>query len=267
MAMAKPNQAVVTVASGAHVERLDYTFTSFAKNPFLKLHAFIFGAELPRKQFPEITYHLVNQDLTWGHPMRDMYYRRLLLIDDLEEEYVLLVDNSDVLSLQVIPELPQLLRGAGLAACVEHDGSRYFVGQGYTSEYINCGVTFWHTPSTRQMRQDIVTRGRTRFRSVEDQLTFNEVVQTRYYDQMIILPCQYNFRAHFRQKVRGWPTVNSLDGVKIYHNAHSMPEAKKLTSVKPLADLPPLDPDTAPLTDWQKFMRKVQLRFQPHHVR
>jgi hypothetical protein len=265
--MPKSNQAVVTVASGAHAERLDYTFTSFAKNPFLTLHAFIFGSELPRKRLPEVTYHLVNPDLSFGHPMRDMYYRRLLLIDQLEEEFVLLVDNGDVLCLQEIPELPQLLRGASLAACVEHNGSRYFIGQGYTSEYINCGVTFWHTPSTHQMRQDIVARGKTRFRSVEDQLTFNEVVQTRYYNQMIILPCQYNFRAHFRKKVGGWPTVNSLDGVKIYHNAHSMDEAKQLVSVKPLADLPPLEPDTTPLTNWQKFVRKVQLRLQPHNIR
>jgi len=55
--------------------------------------------------------------------------------------------------------------------------------------------------------------------------------------------------------------------VKIYHNAHSMPEAKKLASVKPLADLPALEPDAAPLTDWQKFVRKVQLRMKPHNVR
>lgn len=265
--MGKGNQAVVTVASGPHAGRLDYTFTSFLKNPFLTLHAFIFGETLPPKPIPEITYHLVKPDPSFGHPMRDMYYRRLLLLDQLDEEFVLLVDNSDVLCLQPISELPQLLRGAGLAACVEHNGSRYFLGQGYTSEYINCGVTFWHTPSTRQMRQDIVTRGRARFRSVEDQLTFNEVVQTRYYDQMILLPCQYNFRAHYKRHVRGWPSVDNLDGVKIYHNAFSMPEAKKLASVKPLADLPALEPDAAPLTDWQKFLRKVQLRFQPHHVR
>src|SRR5687767_8240570 len=265
--MGKSNQAVVTVASGPHAERLDYTFTSFRKNPFLNLHAFIFGEALPARKLPEVTYHLVKPEPAFGHPMRDMYYRRLLLIDDLEEEFVLLVDNGDVLCLQPIPELPQLLRGAGLAACVEHNGSRYFLGQGYTSEYINCGVTFWHTPSTRQMRQDIVARGRTRFRSVEDQLTFNEVVQTRYYDQMIILPCQYNFRAHFRNRTRGWPIVNSLDGVKIYHNATSMPEAKQLHSVKALADLPALEPDTAPLSDWQKFLRKIQLRLQPHNVR
>ena len=265
--MGKGNQAVVTVASGPHAERLDYTFTSFLKNPFLTLHAFIFGAELPRKQLPEISYHLVKPDPSFGDSMRDMYYRRLLLIDELAEEFVLLVDNSDVLCLQPIPELPQLLRGAGLAACVEHMGGRYIMGQGYTSEYINCGVTLWHTPSTRQMRQDVVARGRSRFRSVEDQLTFNEVVQTRYYDQMIILPCQYNFRACYHTKYPGWPTVTNLDGVKIYHNALSMAQVSQLQSVRPLADLPPLKPDVVPLTNWQKFLRKVQLRLQPHHVR
>src|SRR5687768_3773342 len=106
--MAIGNQAVVTVASGPHAEGLDYTFTSFLKNPFLTLHAFIFADELPRKQLPEIRYHLVRPDPSFGDPMRDMYYRRMLLIDDLDEEFVLLVDNSDVLCLQPIPELPQL---------------------------------------------------------------------------------------------------------------------------------------------------------------
>jgi lipopolysaccharide biosynthesis glycosyltransferase len=265
--MGKANQAVVTVASGPHAERLDYTFTSFLKNPFVKLHAFIFGEELPRKRLPEISYHLVKPDPSFGDPMRDMYYRRLVLIDQLEEEFVLLVDNSDVLCLQAIPELPQLLRGAGLAACVEHMGGRYIMGQGYTSEYINCGVTFWHTPSTKQMRQDVVDRGRARFRSVEDQLTFNEVVQTRYYDQMILLPCQYNFRALLNRRLKGWPTVQHLDGILIYHCAMCIEDAKKLTSVRPKAALPSLEQDKAPLSDWEKFWRKVQLRFQPHIVK
>jgi len=98
-------------------------------------------------------------------------------------------------------------------------------------------------------------------------LTFNEVVQTRYYDQFIILPCQYNFRAHFRHKRRGWPAVDSLDGVKIYHNAYSMSEAEKLERVNVLADLAPLQADDGPLSDWEKFLRKIQLRLQPHHVK
>lgn len=262
--MATTNQAVVTVASGPNAERLDYTFTSFAKNPFLRLHAFIVGEALPKQRLPGVNYHLEKPDDSFGDPMRDLYYRRFLFIDQLEEEFALVVDNSDVLCLQAIPELPQLLRGAGLAGCVEHQGSRYILGQGYTSEYINCGVTFWHIPSTRRIREDIVARGRSRFRSVDDQLTFNEVVHTRHYERLIILPCQYNFRAHFRKKVKGWPTVETLDGVKVYHNAESMPEAKKLMSVKPLADLPELEADAAPLSLWQKTMRKIQLRLQPH---
>jgi len=265
--MPETNQAVVTVASGPNAERLDYTFTSFLKNPFLKLHAFIFGEGLPQKQLPEIAYHLVKPDTSFGDPMRDMYYRRLLLVDQLEEEFVLLVDNSDVLCMQRIPEIPAILRGAGLGACVEHMGSRYVTGQGYTSEYINCGVTFWHTPSTRQMRQDVVARGQARYRSVEDQLTFNEVVQTRYYDQMIILPCQYNYRALLNRRLRGWPTVHHLDGVLLYHCAMCIDEAKKQTSVAAKASLPPLEPDKAPLSDWEKFWRKVQLRLRPHIVK
>lgn len=265
--MHSSNQVVVTVATGPYAERLDYTFTSFAKNPFLKLHAFIIGDALPRRQLPAITYHLVAPDPAFGGPMRDMYYRRMLFIDQLEAEYALIVDNSDVLCLQPIPELPQLLRGAGLACCVEHNGGRYIAGQGYTSEYINCGVTFWHVPGTRKLRQEVVARGRTRFRSVEDQLTFNEVVQTRYYDQMIILPCQYNFRADYKVRARGWPKVDHLDGVKIYHNARCVDEVRKLASVQPLADLPPLEPDRGLLKPWEKFLRKVQLRLQRHIVK
>jgi len=52
----------------------------------------------------------------------------------------------------------------------------------------------------------------------------------------------------------------------IYHNSTCIAEAKKAIPVKPHAGLPPLDPDSAPLTDWQKFWRKVRLRRQPHIV-
>ena len=117
------------------------------------------------------------------------------------------------------------------------------------------------------MRQEIVARGRTRFRSVEDQLTLNEVIQTRYYERIIALPSQYNFRAHYKFRQRGWPTVQSLHGVMIYHNSSCIAEAKKAIPVKPHAELPPLDVDTGPLTEWQKFWRKVQLRRQRHIVR
>src|SRR5436190_21657565 len=100
--MPRQNEAVVTVVSGPYAERLDYTFTSFLKNRSLKLHAFIFGEELPKKRLQEIEYHLVAPDPSFGDPMRDMYYRRLLLIDQLQEEHILLVDNSDVLCMQQI---------------------------------------------------------------------------------------------------------------------------------------------------------------------
>ena len=196
--------------------------------------------------------------------MRDAYYRRLIFLDEVGAEFALLVDNSDVLCMQPLHELPQLLRGAALAACPEHAASRYIAGQGWTGCYLNAGVTFWNVPASKKLREEIVARGRSRFRSVEDQLSLNEVVHTRYYEQTIILPSQYNFRAHYKVRQRGWPTVESLDGVVIYHNATCMAEVKKLAGLKHYADLPPLDPDTAPLTDWQKFWRKVQLRRQPH---
>jgi hypothetical protein len=260
-------QAVVTVATGPFAEKLDYTFSSFLKNPFLSLHAFIIGEALPARQVPGVVYHLEKSDPGFSHEMREAYYRRFLFIDQLEEKYALIVDNSDVLCLQPIPELPALLRGASFAGCVEHAGSRYLAGQGYTSQYINCGVTLWDTAKSGRMRREIVERGRSRFRSVDDQLTLNEVMHTRYYDEMIILPCQYNFRAHYKFRQRGWPTVESLDGVKIYHNAASMAEARKLTGVRRLAELPPLEPDAGPLTPWEQFKRKIEWRLQKHRIR
>jgi len=128
-------------------------------------------------------------------------------------------------------------------------------------------VTFCNVPASQQLREDIVRRGRTRLRRVEDQLTLNEVIHPLYYRQPIVLPSQFNFRAHYRLRRRGWPTVSSLDGVLIYHNAPCVAEAKKLIPVKPLATLPELVADSAPLSNWQKFCRKMQLRREPHIVR
>ena len=260
-------QIVATVATGPFAERLDQTFTSFAQNKFLELHAFIIGDRLPERQLSEITYHLFKPDASFMGELRDAYYRRLIFLDEVGAEFALLVDNSDVLCMQALPELPQLLRGAAFAGCAEHAASRYIAGQGWTSCYFNAGVTFWNLPASKAMRQEIVARGRTRFRSVEDQLTLNEVIQTRYYEQIIALPSQYNFRAHYKFRQRGWPTVQSLHGVMIYHNSSCIAEAKKAIPVKPHAELPPLDVETGPLTEWQKFWRKVQLRRQRHIVR
>ena len=48
-------QVALTVVYGAHAEKLDRTFTSFSRNPFLALHAFILGNCLPEKRCSEIT--------------------------------------------------------------------------------------------------------------------------------------------------------------------------------------------------------------------
>ena len=267
--MPNSRQAAVTVASGSHAERLDKTFASFALNPFLELHAFIIGERLPERQLPRIQYHLVSPDPAYQHFLRDIYYRRLLLVDELDCDYAVVVDNHDVLCLQAIPELPTLLRGAAVGACVEHDGGKYLEGQGYTSAYINAGVTFWNVPASRQIRADIAARGRQRFRSVEDQLTLNEVIHTRYCDELILLPSQYNYRACLAPKrIRGWPTVTCLDGVRIYHNAYCLEAARKLLPVAQMARLPDLPADLGPLTPFQRFMRRAQHRlFYRHKVR
>jgi hypothetical protein len=200
--------------------------------------------------------------------MRELYYRRMLFLDTLDLEYAVLVDNHDVLCLQPIPELPALLRGAALGACVEHAGGRYLAGQGYTSAYLNAGVTFWHIPSSRRLREDYAARGRARFRSVEDQLTLNEVVHTRYYDDLVILPSQYNYRACLAPvRFRDWPTVTHLDGVRIYHNVYCLEAARRLLPVRPRAALPDLPPDPGPLSPFRQFCRKVRLRLAPHRVR
>jgi hypothetical protein len=265
--MNNKKQAVVTAAFGDFSERLDRTFLSFAQNPFLDLHAFIVGDKLPEKQFPGVTYHLRPPDAAFSHPLRDAVYRRWLFIDDLDVEYALVVDNADVLCLQPLPEIPALLRGAAIGACVEHSGSRYIPGQGYTSAYINCGVTFWNVPASRKMREEIVARGRAYFRNIDDQRSINEVVQTRYYDQMIILPSQYNYRA-FLAPARNprWPTLTNLDGVMIYHNSTCIEAAKKLLPVKPKAVLPDFPQDSAPLTPRQQKWRRIQERLKPHIV-
>jgi hypothetical protein len=267
--MSTTRQAAVTVASGSHAERLDKTFTTFAQNPFLELHAFILGERLPERQLPGITYHLRAPDPTYQHFLREIYYRRFAFLDELDCAYAVIVDNHDVLCLQPIPELAVLLRGAAVGACVEHAGGKYIAGQSYTSSYVNAGVTFWNIQSSRQIRADIVARGRTRFRSIEDQLTLNEVVHTRYYDELILLPCQYNYRPCLAPtRVRGWPTVDHLDGVRIYHNVYSLEAARKLLPVASRARLEDLPPDAGELTPFQRFCRRAQHRlFYRHKVR
>jgi len=266
---AASRSAIATVAFGHATEHLDYTFTSFSdKHPTLPLHAFILGQNLPARTLPQIQYHLVKPIPDFSDPLREVYYRRLELIDQLDVQYVLLVDCYDVLCLQPLPPFDQLLGGCAVAACVEHMAARYVIGQGYTANFLNGGVFLWDIAASRDIRREIVERGRSHFRTVaDDQYCTNEVIQTKYYDRLRILPCQYNYRAYLNRKQRGWPTVTHLDGVLIYHNGTCMAEAKRLGPVKPKANLPALSPDAHPLTPSQQFWRKLRLRLTRHIIK
>ena len=265
--MSSPRQVVMTVAMGPPIERLDRTFLSFAQNAQMELHAFIIGPRLPERQFPKITYHLVVPTPDFSDPLREVYFRRLQLVDEVGAEFVLVVDCYDVLCLQTLPPIPELLGNAAIGACTEHSGSRYLLGQGYTSNYLNCGVTFWNAPASREIRREIFERGRAQFRAVvDDQLALNEVIHTRYYDQLRILPCQYNYRCYFGMTKKGWPTVTHLEGVMIYHNGFCIEAAKRLLPIRPKADLPPLAPDARPLTRNEQLWRRLKQRLRPHII-
>lgn len=253
---------------GRAVENLDYTFSSFAKCPGVELHAFILGPQLPQRRLTGITYHLLAPVPDFSHPLREIYFRRLEVLDLLDVEYALTVDCFDVLCLQPLPSFAQLLGNADVAACVEHQGSRYVLGQGYTSNFLNGGVLFWNVPRSRDIRAESVARGRAHFRTVaDDQLCLNEVIQTKYFDRLRILPSQYNFRAYFQKRRRGWPTVNHLNGIAIYHNASCMEAAKSMAPFRPVADLPPIAQDSRPLTPREQFWRRLRNRFRPWIVR
>jgi hypothetical protein len=266
--MSAKRAAVVTLAMGRAVEHLDYTFTSFARTPGLELHAFILGERLPQRRLPEVQYHLLPPSGAYSDLLREVYFRRMEVLDPLGVDWALTVDCYDVLCLQPLPGFGDLLGTAHVAACVEHLGCRYVLGQGYTANFLNGGVFLWDVPSSRDIRQEILARGQSHFRTVaDDQHCLNEVIQTKYYDRLRILPCQYNYRAYLNRKQRGWPTVTHLDGVMIYHNATCMDEARRLLPVKPKADLPPLPDDGRPLTAREQFWRKLRLRFTRHVVK
>ena len=261
--MSTKKQAVITSVFGSQVDELDRTFLSFARNKHLELHAFIIGDKLPAKQHPEIKYHLCPPDPSFGHPFRDCQHRRFIFPDQLDVEYAIIVDGTDVLCLQDLPEIPNLLRGASVGGCVEYSGgARLMCGLG-CSNYMNDGVTFWHLPSSRNIREAIVNRGRSMFRTLwDDQESFNEVVNLQFYDQLIILPCQYNYRGLLNKKCRGWATVSTLDGVKIYHCRVSIEEAKKNLPFAPTPSLKPLLPDQKPLNSLQQRWRRYRHRLK-----
>jgi len=108
--MTPGSSAIVTVAFGHSTEHLDYTFLSFAeKNPGVPLHAFIIGQELPKRRLDRITYHLVEPVPDFSHPLREIYFRRVELLDRLEVNYALVVDSYDVLCLQSLPAFEKIL--------------------------------------------------------------------------------------------------------------------------------------------------------------
>ena len=267
--MTPGSSAIVTVAFGHSTENLDYTFLSFAeKNPSVPLHAFIIGGELPKRRWPHINYHLIASVADFSHPLREVYFRRHELIDHLDAEFALIVDSYDVLCLRPLEPLQNILAGFDMAAATEHLGSRRILGQGYTSNFLNGGVTFWNVPRSKDIRSEIVARGQSHFRTVaDDQFVINEVVQTEHFDRLRILPCQYNYRPHFQKRSRHWPSVEHLDGVILYHNSTCMNAVKALAGVKNHASLPPLPQDKGPLTKQQQFWRRLTLRFQPHILR
>lgn len=267
--MHNSRSAIVTVAFGHSTEHLDYTFLSFKdKNPDVPLHAFVIGEAPPKRQLPGIHYHLVKPVPDFSSPLREIYFRRMEIIDQLDVDFVLVVDSYDVLCLQTLPPLENVLKGFAVGACVEHMGSRYLLGQGHTTNFLNGGVFFWNLAASRHIRREIVERGRRHFRTIaDDQHCINEILQTKYYNDLLILPCQYNYRPYLNTLQKGWATVSNLDGVKIYHNATCMDEAKKLGPVRPLAELPELPPDTVPLGEAEKAERTRTTARQPWIIR
>jgi hypothetical protein len=261
--------AIVTLAMGQATERLDHTFLSFAeKNPGIPLHAFILGDVLPQRRFAQIQYHLLKSILDFSDPHREVYFRRLEILDELDVDYALTVDCFDVLCLQPLPPFEQLLAGAHVAAAVERFGCCYILGQGYTSNFLNGGVFLWNVPRSRDIRSEVLQRGRAHLRNIQDdQLCLNEVINTKYFDRLRILPTQYNFRAFLNKRYRGWPTVTHLDGVVLYHNVACIAEAKKLQNPKPRAELPPLPLDGRPLTPSEIFWRRLRNKFRPWIVK
>jgi len=261
-------QVVATAVFGTDAENLDRTFLSFLKNKNAELHAFVVGENLPEKMFPEICYHLKKPTGEFGALFRETCYRRWEFIDELGADNVLLVDGCDVLCMQELPQTGELLRGASVGACVEHMGSRYILGQGITTAFLNAGVTFWNVSATEKVRRKIIERGLSSYRTkyVDDQLSFNEVVQTLYYDELIILPCQYNFRYCFGRKRRNWPTVDHLDGIKLYHNKLCIENAKNAMPVKEKANLLMLKRISAPKTKVSEYYMRLKNRIKNPHI-
>ncbi len=261
-------QVIVTTVFGQGAEHLDRTFRTFAMNSGTELHVFVYGSSLPRKQLPEIKYHLVEPDPRFVSVRRDALFRRWIFPDSLEAEFALVVDGTDVLCLRPLPPFDSLLRGAALAAVPEWGGPVPLQGQGYTSAFLNAGITFWNLPRSRAMRTEIINRGRSFYRGpFDDQSVLNEVAHTSAFEDLVILPSQFNWRAFYKKSGRGrhnwwqgWPRVDSLDGVYLYHNAHCLDlvqEALSKQAPAAHAALPPLPQDAHPLSRKTLFWRRI----------
>jgi hypothetical protein len=266
-------QVIITTVFGSGAEQLGATFGTFALQRETELHAFVIGSALPAKQVPKIQYHLVEPDPRFVSTRRNALFRRWQLPDQLGADYALVVDGTDVICMRPLPSFEQLLRGASLAASPEWGGPVAIPGQGYTGTYLNAGITFWHLPSSQQMRAEIVERGRRHYRGpFDDQTALNEVMLTRYFDKVTILGSQFNWRAFYKQTYRGWktgwralPRVDSLDGVYLYHNQFCLEavlEKLKTGPPPPRAELPDLPQDQQPLSGWTMFSRRLLHRLR-----
>lgn len=266
-------QVIVTTIFGPQAETLETTFASFAKVPDAELHAFVYNDALPNHRHPKIQYHLVKPDPAFRSIRRDALFRRWTLPDTLGAEFALVVDGTDALCIHPLPPFASLLRGASIAAATEWGKPVRILGQGYTSAYLNAGVTFWHLPSSLEMRKEIEARGRAHYRGpFDDQTTLNEVVHTCYPGDLTILPSQFNWRAYYQKSYRNWhrqwrtwPRVDCLDGVYIYHNADCI--QKVLASIeefppKSKAELKPLPQDKRSLSWGALFWRRIAHRLR-----
>lgn len=267
-------QVIVTTAFGSGVNRLKETFTSFLKLQDTELHVFVYGSSLPDALVPGLKYHLVKPDPRFVTTRRDALFRRWTWPDTLDAEFALVVDGTDVVCLRELPRFERILRGASVAGAPEWWPPMKIEGQGFTGAYINGGVTFWHLPSSKMIREEIVARGRERFRGeYDDQTVLNEVVHTKYFDQLVLLPSQYNWRALYKKDFRGWqhqwrawPRKDNLDGVYLYHNNNAVREVVRDfedSEPKPFSELPTYPQDQLPLSRWEMFKRKLTHRW--HH--
>lgn len=266
-------QVIITTVFGSGAEAVPRTFATFAKNAGAELHVFVFGGSLPSRQHPGIRYHLVEPDPRFVSVRRDALFRRWTLPDQLGAEFALVVDGTDVICARPLPPFRDVLRGADVGASPEWGGPVALPGVGYTGTYLNAGITFWRLPSSRDIREQIVERGRAQYRGpFDDQTALNEVILTTHFDRLTILPSQYNWRAfylktvrHWQRAWRAWPRVDSLDGVYLYHNGRCLEEVLRDLEAAPprqKAGLSPLEPDAHPLSKQTLMARRLIHRWR-----